>query len=378
MAAKPKMTPEQWASTRATWEADPRKTLPWLIQELGLPVSAEALRLRAKSEGWAKVGAGADDAKLAPEHKLGNENHKLAGFQKPKLADENPSIENRDDADAADSRGQLVKLSKIEHESGSTLTPKEERFVQEYLVDLNGTQAYKRVSPEVSDAAAAVQASRLLIKPNVLAALEKAKAERAARTGITADRALAEVWATATADPRELVQVKVGCCRCCYGEGHQRQRTVGEMNRDREKHAVRSSKAKEPTDFDEEGGIGFNPLLPPNPECPECCGDGHARVVLADTRNLSPAAAALYAGAKQGKHGVELQMHSKAEAQRKVFEHLGLNKQAVEVNLNVFPPREVLDAIYEKALAEAAQMEAKLVGRRERLGITFENRDANE
>lgn len=55
MAAKPKMTPEQWADVRAAWEADPRKALPWLIQELGLPVSAEALRQRSKSEGWAKT-----------------------------------------------------------------------------------------------------------------------------------------------------------------------------------------------------------------------------------------------------------------------------------------------------------------------------------
>lgn len=54
MAAKPKLTPEQWAGTRAAWEADPRKPLAWLIPELDLPVSAEALRLRAKSEGWVK------------------------------------------------------------------------------------------------------------------------------------------------------------------------------------------------------------------------------------------------------------------------------------------------------------------------------------
>lgn len=63
MAAKPKLTPEQWASTRATWEGDPRKPLPWLIQALDLPVSTEALRLRAKAEGWAKltpVGAAQD------------------------------------------------------------------------------------------------------------------------------------------------------------------------------------------------------------------------------------------------------------------------------------------------------------------------------
>lgn len=44
---------------------------------------------------------------------------------------------------------------------------------------------------------------------------------------------------------------------------------------------------------------------------------------------------------------------------------------APEINLNVFPPKEELDAIYNKALAEAAEMEAKLVGRRERLGIVI-------
>lgn len=40
-----------------------------------------------------------------------------------------------------------------------------------------------------------------------------------------------------------------------------------------------------------------------------------------------------------------------------------------DVNMLVFPPKEVLDAIYEKTLAEAAEMELMLVGRRERLGI---------
>ena len=49
-----------------------------------------------------------------------------------------------------------------------------------------------------------------------------------------------------------------------------------------------------------------------------------------------------------------------------------------EVNHNVFPSAEVLDAIYAKSLAEAAEMEKELIGRRERLGITFENRENAE
>jgi predicted GIY-YIG superfamily endonuclease len=54
MAAKPKLTPEEWANVRSVWESDPRKGFPWLIDELSLPVSAEALRLRSKNEGWVK------------------------------------------------------------------------------------------------------------------------------------------------------------------------------------------------------------------------------------------------------------------------------------------------------------------------------------
>lgn len=48
---------------------------------------------------------------------------------------------------------------------------------------------------------------------------------------------------------------------------------------------------------------------------------------------------------------------------------------APEINLNVFPAKEVLDAIYAKALEEAAKRDQKLIGRRERLGIVVEPND---
>ncbi|MDO9271375.1 MAG: hypothetical protein Q7T96_19910 [Methylobacter sp.] len=43
-----------------------------------------------------------------------------------------------------------------------------------------------------------------------------------------------------------------------------------------------------------------------------------------------------------------------------------------EINLNVFPPKEVLDGIYAKALEEAAKRDQMLIGRRERLGISID------
>lgn len=199
---------------------------------------------------------------------------------------------------------------------------KQQRFVDEYLIDLNATKAAVRAG--YSEKTAEQIGYQLLQKTSVVQAIAAAQQKRAERTGITADRALSEVWKIVTADPRELVQVKVGCCRHCWGEGHRYQRTVGEMNADREQHAT---KGLSPADFDEKGGIGFDSLRLPHPECPECGGDGDARTVLADTRNLSPSAQALYAGAKQTKYGIEVLMHSKMDAMEKVFKHLGLYKE---------------------------------------------------
>jgi predicted GIY-YIG superfamily endonuclease len=55
MVAKPKLSAEEWANARQVWESDPRKGFPWLIDELGLPVSAEAVRQKAKKDGWVKL-----------------------------------------------------------------------------------------------------------------------------------------------------------------------------------------------------------------------------------------------------------------------------------------------------------------------------------
>lgn len=211
----------------------------------------------------------------------------------------------------------------------AALPPKQQRFVHEYLVDLNGTQAAIRAG--YSKHTANEQSSQLLAKLSIQQAIAQARKEQQERTAITADKVLLEAWNIATADPRELVDVKVGCCRCCYGEGFKLQRTIQEFNHDRE---IWLDKGNDPAEFDEQGGIGFNPLLLPNPECPECSGDGIPRVALKDTRHLSEKARALYAGAKQTKFGIEIQMHDKSAAMEKLFKHLGLyekdNKQKTD------------------------------------------------
>lgn len=70
------------------------------------------------------------------------------------------------------------------------LTPKQEAFVREYLIDLNGTQAAIRAG--YSAKTANEQAARLLAKANVAEAVSAAKAERAEKTGINAEWVLRE------------------------------------------------------------------------------------------------------------------------------------------------------------------------------------------
>ena len=69
---------------------------------------------------------------------------------------------------------------------GNTLTLKRSRFVEEYLIDGNGTQAYIRSGYRAkTDLVARVEASRLLANPSVQAALQARRSEMAEETGIT-------------------------------------------------------------------------------------------------------------------------------------------------------------------------------------------------
>ena len=75
-----------------------------------------------------------------------------------------------------------------EEKSLKKLTAKQDRFVSEYLIDLNATQAAIRAG--YAEKGAAVEGSRLLATPKVAAAVAAAQAARAKRTEITQDYVL--------------------------------------------------------------------------------------------------------------------------------------------------------------------------------------------
>lgn len=80
---------------------------------------------------------------------------------------------------------------------------KQALFVQEYLIDLNATQAAIRAG--YSKRSAAAQGHALLKKPEIQEALKNAIESRASRTAVTQDRVLQEIGRLAFFDPRRLL-----------------------------------------------------------------------------------------------------------------------------------------------------------------------------
>ena len=81
------------------------------------------------------------------------------------------------------------------------LTPKQSRFIEEYLIDLNGKQAAIRAGYSAKTAEA--QAARLLRYVKVQQALQTAIEARTKRTEITADRVMVKLARIAFANMRD-------------------------------------------------------------------------------------------------------------------------------------------------------------------------------
>ncbi|WP_431321665.1 terminase small subunit [Rhizobium sp. YTU87027] len=214
------------------------------------------------------------------------------------------------------------------------LTPKQERFVEEYLIDLNATQAAIR-SGYSKKTAGSVGAENLT-KPEIQAALSAAQNARSERTEITADMVLEQWWKLATADPNAIVSHRRVCCRFCHGKDHAYQWKASEYQAAMvEADTIAKDLGGEPAYPSDAGGYGFDPTVEPHPECPECQGEGRGEVHFADTRKLTGKAKALYAGAKQTSQGIEIKLRDQDKALELVAKHLGMFKDEINLGGNV-------------------------------------------
>jgi hypothetical protein len=230
--------------------------------------------------------------------------------------------------------------------AGKALKPFSDRalrervFVKEYTSNgFRGREA--AVAAGYAPDRARVTASELLSTERVQESVEIEVAKREKRLELTADDIVRKAWAIANADASELSRTERSCCRYCWGKGNRYQRTPKELQVYRQEFEDKTraaNKGKDPSEvaellelFDAEGGIGWNPRLDPNPKCPECHGEGELRVVVADIRDLSPAARQLYAGVKQTEKGLEVKTRDQDGLLIQVGVHLGAFRRKVEV-----------------------------------------------
>ena len=224
---------------------------------------------------------------------------------------------------------------KASPKAGQKITPQKLRFVDEYLIDFNGTQAAIRA--KYSPKTANQQAARLLGSEGVQNIIQK-------RLKVVQDRAeikAADVlkhWADiGLADASDLMEMRRTCCRYCHGDGHRYFYTPAEYERallkwEQDCENARLSKKPEPL-FDAGGGVGYNRLSEPHNECPECFGEGEMQPFFKDTRTLSPAAKKLFAGVKVGKEGIAVLVHDQMAAMANIARHLGMfnDKKAIDL-----------------------------------------------
>lgn len=96
------------------------------------------------------------------------------------------------------------------------LSLKQKLFCDEYLIDLNATQAAIRAGYS-SDSAADI-GSENLRKPNIRAYIDKAIAERSKRTGINQDRVIRELARVAFVNANDIINMDQATIKNCASE----------------------------------------------------------------------------------------------------------------------------------------------------------------
>ena len=240
------------------------------------------------------------------------------------------------------------------------MKPEHELFCLEYIAKaFNGTKAYLAVYPDSSEESARRSASNLLTNPDIRERVRALIQQRIEEKGVEVADIVRKLWATATADHNELIEVRRNCCRCCYGVDNKYQFTQGEWDAVLARHALDAQDAERdnrspPAMPNPGGGVGFHKRLPPVPDCMECFGDGVEEVFVKDSSTLSPEARELYAGVKTTQHGIEIKTHSRDKAIELLGRHLAMFTDNVDHKNNggSFEPMKLSD-FYAKAKPES-------------------------
>jgi phage terminase small subunit len=206
------------------------------------------------------------------------------------------------------------------------LTDKQEAFVAAYLETGNATESYRRAydAGRMKPGTVSGNAYALLKDKRIAGKLEEIRSLTTNAAVLDRAGVLSVITEIALADASAFSEIQIRNCRHCWGKEH-RYHWVNESEHAYKVAAIveadaralarweddraegRRSKQPRPTPLpDDSGGYGFDVRGTPNPECPECHGDGIEHVRFKDTRNLSGGARRLFAGVKRTKDGFEI------------------------------------------------------------------------
>jgi len=226
------------------------------------------------------------------------------------------------------SRDPLAVASRAGHLSFVMLTEKQEAFAVHYARHNNGSAAYMHAynAKNSLPSTIAVEASMLKANPKIARRVAELREATTATSDVTLElkQIFAKLCLQVVTDPRELMTIRTGNCRCCNGEGFayrwrdgkEYSKALADWQRLAEKGVVEEMPGCE-------GGFGWRPFHAPNPECPECGGGGLAHASIKPSDEYSPGAAALYEGVKQTSHGIEIKTADRQKAMEMLIRMLG-------------------------------------------------------
>lgn len=208
------------------------------------------------------------------------------------------------------------------------LTDKQQRFVEEYLVDLNATQAAIRAG--YSAKTAGQQGERLLKNVEVQSAVSAAQQARSKRTNITADRVLQELAKIGFSDIRKAVQWGATVMVPVTPDDPQAVfvKTIDPMEDDEKLMAVKA----------------------------------HTPMALIPSDQIDDDTAAAISEVRQTPQGLAFKMHDKKGALVEIGRHLGMFKDKVEVTGRDGGPVEQIAATMTPE--QAAELYASTLNRR--------------
>ena len=163
------------------------------------------------------------------------------------------------------------------------LPPMQDRFVDEWLIDFNGTQAAIRAG--YSERSARSIAGRLLTKDNIQAEISRRQKDLQRRTEVTQERVVTELARVAFADATDYARVETRM-------------------------------------IEKDDGTEVS----------------YQTVTLKNTAELSPEQRAAIAGIKQGANGIEVKLCDKIKALELLGRHIGMFNDKIEVKATVDNP----------------------------------------